>query len=89
MKRKTIGWLLCIVMAGIFAGCGNGAKETHLDIKGQYETLQFTVGPLITDDAANGRGWVTVLGDNKILYEYEIEQDHIAKQVTLNVEGVH
>ncbi len=68
---------------------GNGAKETHLDIKGQYETLQFTVGPLITDDAANGRGWVTVLGDNKILYEYEIEQDHIAKQVTLNVEGVH
>ena len=68
---------------------GNGAKETHLNIKGQYETLQFTVGPLVTDDAANGRGWVTVLGDNKILYEYEIEQDHIAKQVTLNIEGVH
>ena len=68
---------------------GNGAKETHLNIKGQYETLQFTVGPLATDDAKNGRGWITVLGDNKILYEYEIEQDHIARQVTLNIEGVH
>ena len=68
---------------------GNGAKETHLNIKGQYETLQFTVGPLATDNAKNGRGWITVLGDNKILYEYEIEQDHIARQVTLNIEGVH
>ena len=67
---------------------GNGAKETHLNIGGKYETLQFTVGPLVTDDAANGRGWITVLGDNKILYEYEIEQHHIAKQVTLNIEGV-
>ena len=68
---------------------GNGAKETHLNIKGQYETLQFTVGPLATDNAKNGRGWITVLGDNKILYEYEIEQDHIARHVTLNIEGVH
>ena len=68
---------------------GNGAKETHLNIRGQYETLQFTVGPLKTDDARNGRGWITVMGDNKILYEYEIEQHHIAKQVTLNVAGVH
>lgn len=68
---------------------GNGAKETHLNIKGQYETLQFTVGPLATDNAKNGRGWITILGDNKILYEYEIEQDHIARHVTLNIEGVH
>lgn len=68
---------------------GNGAKETHINIRGQYETLQFTVGPLVTDDAANGRGQITVLGDDEILYEYEIEQDHIAKQVTLNIEGVH
>ena len=68
---------------------GNGAKETHLNIKGQYETLQFTVGPLATDNAKNGRGWISVLGDNKILYEYEIEQDHIARHVTLNIEGVH
>jgi hypothetical protein len=73
---------------GGFGLWGEGSYVTF-SLKGQYETLQFTVGPLITDDAANGRGWVTVLGDNKILYEYEIEQDHIAKQVTLNVEGVH
>ena len=68
---------------------GNGARETHLNIRGQYETLQFTVGPLRTSSAKNGKGWVTVLGDNKILYEYEIYQDHIAKQVTLNVKGIH
>lgn len=67
---------------------GNGAKETHLNLYGDYETLQFTVGPLVTDDAANGRGWITVLGDNKILYEYEIEQHHIARQVTLDIAGV-
>lgn len=67
---------------------GNGAKETHLNINGQYETLQFTVGPMKTDDARNGRGWITVLGDNEILYEYEIEQDHIARQVTLDISGV-
>ena len=67
---------------------GNGAKETHLNLYGEYETLQFTVGPLVTDDAANGRGWITVLGDDEILYEYEIEQDHIARQVTLDIAGV-
>ena len=67
---------------------GNGAAETLVNLNGQYETLQFTVGPIVTDDARNGKGWVTVLGDNKILYEYEIEQHHIARQVTLDVTGV-
>ena len=67
---------------------GNGEAETHLNINGQYETLQFTMGPMVTDDASNGKGWITVLGDNEILYEYEIEQHHIARQVTLDVTGV-
>ena len=69
---------------------GSGESETNFNIRGQYETLSFVVGPLATDDGNDtSRGWVTVKGDNKILYEYEINEESIAQQVTLDVKGVH
>lgn len=69
---------------------GGGESETNFNIRGQYETLSFVVGPLATDDGNDtSRGWVTVKGDGKILYEYEINEESIAQQVTLDVKGVH
>ena len=69
---------------------GSGESETNFNIRGQYETLRFVVGPLVTDDGNDtSRGWVTVKGDGKIIYEYEINEESIAQQVTLDVKGVH
>ena len=69
---------------------GSGESETDFNIRGQYETLRFVVGPMATDDGNDtSRGWVSVLGDGKILYEYEINEESIAQQVTLDVKGVH
>lgn len=68
---------------------GGWESETNFNIRGQYETLRFVVGPLVTDEGNDtSRGWVTVKGDNKILYEYEINEESIAQQVTLDVTGV-
>ena len=69
---------------------GGWESETDFNIRGQYETLRFVVGPLATDNGNDtSRGWVSVLGDGKILYEYEINEESIAQQVTLDVKGVH
>ena len=68
---------------------GSGESETDFNLRGQYETLRFVVGPLATDDGNDtSRGWVTVKGDGKILYEYEINEESIAQQVILDVTGV-
>ena len=68
---------------------GGWESETNFNIRGQYETLRFVVGPLATDNGNDtSRGWVSVLGDGKILYEYEINEESIAQQVTLDVKGV-
>lgn len=67
---------------------GNNAAETHFNLNGMYDVLTFTVGPVNTSKATNGVGWITIMGDDKILYEYEIKQDDIAQQVSLNVSGV-
>ena len=69
---------------------GSGESETNFNIRGQYETMRFVVGPLATDDGnETSRGWITVKGDGKILYEYEINEESLAQQVTLDVKGVH
>ena len=69
---------------------GAGESSTDLNLRGQYEKLRFVVGPLVTDDGNDtSKGWITVKGDGKILYEYEINEESIAQQVTLDVEGVH
>ena len=69
---------------------GGWESETDFNIRGQYETLRFVVGPLATDNGNDtSTGWVCVLGDGKILYEYEINEESIAQQVTLDVKGVH
>ena len=69
---------------------GSGESETDFNLRGQYETLRFVVGPLATDAGNDtSTGWVSVLGDGKILYEYEINEESIAQQVTIDVKGVH
>ena len=86
--NKTYDYGLWLGMSMQLSGAGESG--TDLNLRGQYETLRFVVGPLATDDGNDtSRGWITVKGDGKILYEYEINEVSIAQQVTLDVAGVH
>ena len=84
-KTYDYGLVLMMDMALI----GNNMAQTHFNLRGQYETLSFIAGPVNSKDASNGKGWITIKGDGKILHEYEIKQDDIAKRITLDVTGVH
>lgn len=59
----------------------------YFNLRGQYETIRFIVGPL--DDTKNqkGTGWITVKADGKAIYELELSTEDIARQVTLDVSG--
>lgn len=85
--NKEYGYGLVMMMNMALAG--NSQAQTHFNLRGQYETFSFIAGPVNSKDASNGVGWITIKGDGKILYEYEIKQDDIAKRVTLDVTGVH
>lgn len=84
-KTYDYGLVLMMTMALI----GNNQAQTHINLRGQYETLSFIAGPVNSKDASNGVGWITIKGDGKILHEYEVKQDDIARRVTLDVTGVH
>lgn len=85
--NKTYDYGLVMIMN--MALIGNNQAQTHFNLRGQYETLSFIAGPVNSKDASNGKGWITIKGDGKILHEYEIKQDDIAKRITLDVTGVH
>lgn len=67
---------------------GNNEGQTHFNLDGRYSTLDFIAGPVNTANSANGKGWIVIKGDGKILHEYEIRQDDIAKRITVDVSGV-
>ncbi len=64
---------------------GNNEQLTHFNLRGQYAKLEFIFGPY--DNKAHGKAWVTVLADDKIIYEYELSHDDIAKSVLLDITG--
>lgn len=84
-KKYNYGLEMIMTMAMI----GNNEAQTHLNLRGQYATLSFIAGPVNTGKASNGVGWITIKGDGKILHEYEVKQDDIARRITLDVTGVH
>lgn len=76
---------LCANMS--MALVGNNPGWAYFNLRGQYEKLSFIVGPLDDGNGRHGKGWFTVKADGKILWEYEMNYDDIAKQVTLDVSG--
>ena len=66
---------------------GNNPGWSYFNLRGQYATLSFVVGPLNSANSGSGTGWITVKADNRILYEQELSYDDIAQTVTLDVSG--
>lgn len=66
---------------------GNNPGWAYFNLRGQYGTLSFIIGP--ADDTENhmGSGWFTVKADGKIIFEEEMSYDDIARQVTLDITG--
>lgn len=61
----------------------------YFNLRGQYDKLSFIVGPIDNINGKHGKGWFTVKADGKIIWEYEMNYDDIAKQITLDVSGCH
>lgn len=68
---------------GVQPGC------SYFNLRGQYETLSLLAGPVNNDKSSGGKGWITVKADGRILHEYEISQDDIARRIVLDVTGCH
>ncbi len=66
---------------------GKSEAWTFFNIGGRYSTLKFIAGPVDSDGGTLGRGWLTVKADDKTIYEAEIGEGDIAKEVTLDVSG--
>lgn len=71
----------------LMAISGNQDGYAYFNLRGQYEKLSFIAGPQDDVTGRRGKGWFTVKADGKIIYEYEMNYDDIARQVTLDVTG--
>lgn len=78
-----------LVCSMVMALIGNNASNTYFNLQGQYGTLSFLAGAVNTSSSHNGKGWITVMGDGKILHEHEFMQGDIPKRTTVDVSGVH
>lgn len=68
---------------GVQPGC------SYFNLRGQYEKLSLLAGPVNNDQSSGGKGWITIKADGRILHEYEVSQDDIAKRIVLDVKGCH
>lgn len=66
---------------------GERPAWAYFNLQGQYEKLSFIAGPLDDAGGRHGKGWFTVKADGRIIWEYEMNYDDIARQVTLDVSG--
>ncbi len=64
---------------------GNSWGSAYFNVRGQYSKLSFIAGP--QDGEKTGRGWLTVKADERIIWEHEMDNDDVAQQVTLDIEG--
>ncbi len=66
---------------------GAGQARTLFNLGGGYKTLRFIAGPVDSDSGTIGTAWLTVKADGKIIYEYEITEDSLAKEISLDISG--
>lgn len=82
-NKYHYGFICKMTMALI----GVQSGSSYFNLRGQYETLSLLAGPVNNDKSSGGKGWITIKADGKIIHEYEISQDDIAKRIVLNVKG--
>lgn len=82
-NKYNYGFICNMSMALI--GVQPGAS--YFNLRGQYETLSLLAGPVNNDKSSGGKGWIIIKADGKIIHEYEISQDDIAKRIILDVKG--
>ena len=66
---------------------GAGQARTLFNLGGGYKTLRFIAGPVDSDSGTIGTAWLTVKADGKIIYEYEITENSLAKEISLDISG--
>lgn len=66
---------------------GNGEAWTYFNLGGQYSTLRFIAGPKDSGGGTLGNAWLTIKSDGKIIYELEIFEGNVARQVSLDIKG--
>lgn len=64
----------------------NNYSWAYFNLGGQYKTLTFKVGPRDDSRRADGRGWVTVRADDKIVFEKEFSTSSLAEDVTIDID---
>lgn len=66
---------------------GAGQARTLFNLGGGYKTLRFIAGPVDSDSGTIGTAWLTLKADGKIIYEYEITENSLAKEISLDISG--
>lgn len=67
---------------------GNTNEWVYFWLQKKYDKLSFIVGPR-DNQSSNATGWITVKGDDRILYEKLVQQSDLAEQVVLDISGVN
>ncbi len=62
---------------------GKNSGWSYFNLRKQYSRLSFIAGP--QDGTTHGTGWMTVKADGKIIWEWEVNHDDMARLVTLDV----
>ncbi len=76
-----------IVMDANMRIIGEGQARTYFNLGGKYKTLRFVAGPVDSNSGTIGTAWLTVKCDGKIIYEYEITENSLAKEISLDISG--
>ena len=66
---------------------GAGTAWSEFNLGSMFTKLKMTFGPVKSGGGTLGRAWLTVRSNGKVIAEYEIEEDQLAKDVILDIEG--
>lgn len=66
---------------------GQDERRTFFNLEGKYSTLEFIAGPQDSDAGTLGVAWITVKGDDKILFEEEVGEGCLAKTFAVDISG--
>lgn len=68
---------------------GGHFGSAMFNLKSRFSKLSFIIGPLDNErNTAEGRGYVTIQGDGRTLFQKDLGQLDMAEQVILDVKGV-
>ena len=59
---------------------GEKISSSHFNLQGLYSKMSLVVGPADYDDATDGKAWITIKADGKILFEEEFSSTDVARR---------